>query len=637
MKNCGELLFLSFALNCSLGEALEFSLDHSDCTELGVRAFATEKTKMRKCAGQLQSFYNDIEKGVLQKLGDIGIPCSGLGDNVLGMIGMSSLRFGFEKAIRFMYSSGSKLVCSETLSGKQKTISRQPGCFPEKTMGIEPRIYVFPTPRDVIIARNLWNLAGLGQLPAYVLSGAPLPGAFNGTKHITFVNVNGKIARPEVLSAALATYKTGIDISDRINLDLNGLRSIFISDAGSNLRKPVISVQTRIVGQTKAGEEIYFSKKGYFVSRVFHSSPSLETNFAFLPKKMYISNYPLPKRITFADLYVDGELQAEMVNLPESCNNVFWKMERLALAAAPEKILRIYDRAPFSGSTFLFAAEKQMSFPFVPCVHNGEIVFPKFRICENGFANHAELLGIMEKYRENYDYMALEPGQAGLADLTEFIKLASSNDECSKVVVLGICAWMYMAVTGLVESSNKTVFPKLCFEIHTDSKKISPASEFLSALFSGVRTPYNSSEKNDYVRVQDSYGAAPKVLPKFFAVDARQNQKTAPLYRLTKAPGMYFVKNSDLKYPINAHGNLQCAVVDKSQTPCTANLDAIRRCILHILWKYVQNGKKINKNNWVIEKPELFMYNSISSALKELNMQMPSSDKFFDTYLNKGT
>jgi hypothetical protein len=165
---------------------------------------------------------------------------------------------------------------------------------------------------------------------------------------------------------------------------------------------------------------------------------------------------------------------------------------------------------------------------------------------------------------------------------------------------------------------------------------------FLSMLFSGNPEPGNNLEYRKCYRAKHIYSSSTgngtlfEPLPGIFRIDAKNPSKSiSTMYYKTSSPGLYAVVNSDMSYPVNAHGNIQCAVSDCGTEELDENMPGIRRALLHILWKYVQTAEKINPDKWMTKRPELSMYNLVSVALKEFGITLPGTERFDGLYLSK--
>jgi hypothetical protein len=87
------------------------------------------------------------------------------------------------------------------------------------------------------------------------------------------------------------------------------------------------------------------------------------------------------------------------------------------------------------------------------------------------------------------------------------------------------------------------------------------------------------------------------------------------MYYRTGVPALYLVRNSDLWFPINAHGNLQMAVVADGGTLEGFDPGKIRRSVLYLLSRYSKIQGTIDPDRWTIGKPEDKMRRSISNVL----------------------
>jgi len=640
MKNCSELWFLHLAMKTDVGTAFGFALENEGCTEAGINL--GKRADMKLCAERITLFNKEIENGILEKMREYGVPCSGLGENVYGALGITSTTSSMRQSLRFMYSDGTRVTAT---AGHRwwRTLSETGGCFPLKVPGEESVIYVFKYPWDVVKARYLWHSAGLGEFPAYSFSGFPLPPAFVGTKQIIFVNTLNSTANQELVDAARKNYPSGVSVSHEINIDLKGLRSVLLMKPQLELPKDPKPVKLKVAGKTAEDELIYFSEEGYRVAEPGYAKPFVKTNFAFLPKVTYDSNYPKFRRITTADLYVNGRKERENIILPNSKSPALETLYKLAETLVPPGTLRSKGYKALRKSILFTDIAERVSFPLLPCVNqSNEIVFPSFRISKQGFIDHKELWSAMMENRENRDYAALKPEQASIKDLAALARLMLNDSRQAGVAVLGICAWLYMVVTALVSMANNIHLPRMCFEAHTMDNSLSPAVSFLSRLFSGDPAPRNNAERKIWHRIRLGHlnvgarDALMEPLPGLYwlDLDAKKDQSDI-LYKHTDTPGIYAVGNSDMLYAANAHGNIQCAVTAEDEMP-EIDTEPIRRAVLYILAKYVKNVEKINPSKWIIEKPELYMYNSVAHALRDVGVEMPGTERFDGLYLNKG-
>ena len=600
--------------------------------------------KEARCLERVSAFGPEIENGILRKMDDAGMPCSGLGPDVTGSIGLTSPDGSAKKIVRFMYFGENGIAAAESPEGKKFEINGGPGSFPAKGPDAEKTVYVFPGPKDVLAARNLWKQAGLGTFPAYALSGFPLPPSFAGTEKVVLVNLDGRIADPEIIAEIMSTGAKGVSMSGRIGMNLAGLRDIYVSEPAGTLPTDEPAERVEKVGSTVDGRAVLFTPHGYAVERAGYSRPKPETNFAFLPKKAYVSPWPAFRRVVTADLYVNGKLEAENVELPGNACLSVWSMEKIAACRSSVPLLRLKETSPVAKAMFSTGPAKTSSFPPLPCVcAPATAVFPGFRLSADGFDPHPELSVLFSRYRENMDYAALRPETALPGDAAELARLFLDPNPSAKAATLGMCAWLYMSATALVGISHNIRLPKTCFEIHRPDDRLPTSASFLYLLFSGDPDPKNNAEcawngaAKQKRRKMDETGFQVEFLPGLFRVDAKNRLKSArSMYGATKSPGLYAVTGSDMRYPVNAHGNIPRAVRDEGTEKIERNMPALRRIVLHLLRGYAKNAPRIDPDKWIVDKPELSVYDSAASALRELGFFVPGREWFGELDLNGG-
>lgn len=629
VKSCGELWLLSEALHTGLAGALRFRLEHG-IAERG------EQDALE----MMERFRDGIENGFLQDMESLGLPCKGLGKQVLDMIGVGICDTPRAGILRFFHTDGTIFTGSENGKGAQMKLTGKPGCFPYKTPGEEKTVYAFPSAVDALKARHLWKSAGLGNLPAYSFTGFPLPPAFAGTEKIVFANVQGRIAKPEIISDALEQHGNGVRMVKAIDLDLGGLRALMLRDADAEMKAKVKPAGLEKLGETKAGRTVYFSKKGYYVGDPKSGFPVQKTNFAFKPTKTYLSDYPTMYRLALGDLYVDGKLRKENATLPPRMRSTLGSVVQAVRLCLPGERIEIKEQTAFADFLFGDTGSKAVLFPTMPCAcKDGELVFPRFRLTENGFEPHPELLQLMSDRRECHDYMALLPEEASREDLAAVMHLIRDRSPQARVATLCLCAWLYMAVSASISIARKHPMPKMCLEVHTPGKDIPAAVSFLARLLSGDPVPRNSAMyRREYAIKLKHLGVRSKdtllsQLPGLFQVDMSREKPRNILYVRTHNPGIYAVLGSDMAFPVNAHGNIQCALKDPGGELPELDLPALRRFCLYILSKYVKSAKNLDPEKWMLEHPERFMYNSLVSALRGIGFPVPDAENPEELYI----
>ena len=601
------------------------------------------KMEARLCTPWMKTFWEGIEAGALDRMGEAGMPCKGLPEQVTGAIGVDN-KGGLSYSVHFIHTDGVRIVAHEGPAGKlvasqAKFPGRFPGCFPIKTPGVEKAIYVFPTARDALKARFVWKAAGFGNFPAYSFSGFPLPPPFQGTERIIFANVGGKLAKPEVLSDALAFHADMVKISARIQVNVSGIRTL-ITDAGGTfpVPKPEKAPDMVPAGKTKDGNTIYRGADGYYLLPKNGNWPVKHTNFHAVPTLVYATNFPLHRNVMFSDLYVDGNCIAKDVAVSMEHKSPFIRLAHEAEARCPGSVPRFERNHVFASAEMDLSEAEKVSFPSRPCVCDAGIVFPSFRILETGFKPHPQLIPLLVRARENLDYAALRPEAATKEDMAEFARLLLSDNPQAELVSLGLCAWLHMCTASVMEVVHGRPVPALCFEMHSEQEQSLIPMTLLYKVFSGAAEPRNCSMrirtnlKNAKEMLQQLPGIAFSKLPGFFVTELPGPGCKPPvniMFSKTRSSGIYAITDSDLQYPLNSHGNMQCCVKATSEESLPEfDVGAIRRSVLHFLCKYMKNAKRIDPDTWMTSKPELAVYDSLLRAFVEVGIVLPPKERF---------
>lgn len=581
---------------------------------------------------RLSRFADCIEKGILDRMGEIGVPCKGLEQRVLGCIGMCEPSVGLKRTVRFVHSNFDGWTAEEDINGHISVESGDPGCFP-KLDDRDATIYVFPTAKDALQARHVWKSAGLGSFPAYSLSG--ISKLFPG-KNLVFVDLDGRIANPALLQRALRL--SNVAVSDKIKPDLQGLRSLAYSDKDIQVPDASLAPELKPAGVTSDNHPILQGPDGYYVQFLPGADPEKQTNFTLEPKTSYASDYPVLRNVVFSELRIDGETVADNVPVNGMRAGRFNSMLQLAKAYKPGAIVSAKNAAVFSNAVFYNMQAEELRFPCMPCVcEPGGIVFPHVRVTQNGLVPQPQLEPIISVQRESHDYRAITADPATDEDMWALAGLMKRDDETSETIVLGICSWLHMAVSARLAVLHDTSFPDLCFEVHSAGDEALVPISVLYPIFSGDTVPRNSAEYRKARNAkQKTYGITSSSsrfsrLPGFFHVEMPEEGRLP--YRLmyvkTRAPGLYAVTHSDLRHPLNAHGNVQCMRLASGNGEAPdVSVQRLRRAVMHILLQYVKAAPRIDPDRWMTRKPWLTMYSGLYRALHELGLMVPGPEKF---------
>lgn len=578
-------------------------------------------------ASALRKLGKRVGYGVLDELADAGLPCKHAGNETLESIGIGNPVRKLENGVVFVHSNPWETTAVEDMKGELHDKTGQPGCFPflpeeRKT------VYVFPSAKDAAIARNIWGAAGLGTFPAYSFSGfsEKFPGP---DVKITFVNLSGKTAKPEMLAEAIDAG-FGISVSRRVELRLDDLRKLLASDAET----PDVSANPyegeRIAGELADGRPIFFRKDGYYVPAVDGGRPEKQTNFTFEPTRVHATRWPDVLNLWFSTIRVNGEVVAENAVLHGGKEQMFLSAFRAIRALSPVPRPEAKNQNLFWNAKFSTMDAIVSKFPATACVcAPGEVVFPRFRLSADGMTPHPELFQMISSRRDGMDYVALEPETASMEDLAELAKLMLCRNGTAELAALGLCAWLHMVAATLSEIELKAKFPPLCFEIHGKGDEAAAPMSFLTNVFAGRTTPPSSAPFNRTKQVQ-SREMPGSWLPGFYEVGTgTKHGEFYKLFRRTQCGGLYSSIGSDCLFPMNARGNVQSMYVLESKEPMPEfDVRRIRRAVLHLLVQAAKLAKAAPAERWTGRKPEIRMYEDVVKAMRGLGVSIPGADRF---------
>ena len=579
-------------------------------------------------ASALRRLGKRIGNGVLDELADIGLPCRHAGKETIAAMGICNPAYKLENGVVFVHSNPWGTTACEDMKGELHDKIEQPGCFPFLPAGTKA-VYVFPTAKDAVVARNIWGSAGLGTFPAYSFSGfsEKFPGP--ETK-ITFVNLSGRTAKPEMLAEAIDAG-FGISVSRKIELCLDDLRKLLLSGpADPDVAVPDPYEGERIAGELDDGRPIFFREDGYYVPAVDGGKPEKQTNFTFEPTRVHATCWPDVLNLWFSTIRVNGEVVAENAVLHGGKEQMFLSAFRAIRALSPVPRPEAKNQNLFWNAKFSTMDAVVSKFPATVCAcAPGDVVFPRFKLSADGMMPHPELFQMISNRRDGMDYVALEPERASKEDLAELARLMLCKTGSAELAALGLCAWLHMVASTLAEFTHKTKFPPLCFEIHGKSDEAAEPMSFLTDVFAGRTTAPSSAPFNRTKQVQ-SREMPGTWLPGFYEIGTgTKHSEFYKLFRRTQCGGLYSSIGSDCLFPMNARGNVQSMYVLESKEPVPKfDVRRVRRAVLHLLVQSAKLAKTAPPERWTGRKPEIRMYEDVAKAMRGLGVVVPGPDRF---------